>query len=132
MLTLRLSRAGTKKRPVYHLVAADKRARRDGRFVENLGYYIPNRDVLVLKQDRIDYWLSVGAQTTPVAKQLIRKARTKGNAEPIAKPAYSPPPVETVAPKAEAKAEEKPADAPAEAPAEDAKPAEGEASSDQA
>jgi len=129
MLTLRLSRAGTKKRPVYHLVAADKRSRRDGRFVENLGYYIPNRDVLVLKQDRIDYWLSVGAQTTDTAKQLIRKARTKGNVEPVAKPAYQPPKVEVVAPKAaEPKAEDKPAEP---APAEEAKP-EGDAPSEQA
>ena len=125
MLTLRLSRAGTKKRPVYHLVAADKRARRDGRFVENLGYFIPHRDVLVLKQDRIDHWLSVGAQTTATAKQLIRKARSNGNTEPVAKPAYTPPVVEAVAPKAE----EKPA---AEPVAEEAEPAAGEAAADQA
>lgn len=132
MLTLRLSRAGTKKRPVYHLVAADKRARRDGRFVENLGYFIPNRDVLVLKQDRIDYWLSVGAQTTATAKQLIRKARSKGNVEPVAKPTYEPPAVEAVVPKAEPKAEAKAEAAPEAPPAEEAKPAEGEAASESA
>jgi small subunit ribosomal protein S16 len=127
MLTLRLSRAGTKKRPVYHLVAADKRARRDGRFVENLGYFIPNRDVLVLKQDRIAYWLSVGAQTTSTAKQLIRKARSQGNVEPTAKPAYEPPVVKPVVPKVEVKAEApaKPAEVKAEeAKAPEAKPAE--------
>ncbi len=127
MLTLRLSRAGTKKRPVYHLVAADKRARRDGRFVENLGYFIPNRDVLVLKQDRIAYWLSVGAQTTPTAKQLIRKAKSQGNVEPTAKPAYEPPVVKPVVPKVEVKAEAeaKPAEVKAEeAKAPEAKPAE--------
>lgn len=117
MLTLRLSRAGTKKRPVYHLVAADKRARRDGRFVENLGYFIPNRDVLVLKQDRVDYWLSVGAQTTETALQVIKKARSKGNVEPLAKPKYDPPPAKPVElkkpePKVEAAV---PTEAPAEA-----------------
>ena len=52
MVTLRLARAGTKKRPVYHIVAADRRFGRDGRFVENLGYYIPARNVLVMKIGR--------------------------------------------------------------------------------
>ena len=92
MLTLRLARRGTKKRPVYHLVAADRRARRDGRFVENLGYYIPGRNVLVVKQDRVDYWLGVGAQTTETAHHLIRRAKKHGNLEPAAKPKYTPPP----------------------------------------
>lgn len=92
MLTLRLARRGTKKRPVYHLVAADRRARRDGRFVENLGYYIPGRNVLVVKQDRVDYWLGVGAQATETAHHLIRRARKHGNREPVAKPKYTPPP----------------------------------------
>jgi small subunit ribosomal protein S16 len=77
MLTLRLARAGTKKRPVYHLVATDSRSARDGRFVENLGYFIPNKDVIVLKQDRVDYWLSVGAETSEVAKHVIRTARKR-------------------------------------------------------
>ena len=129
MLTLRLSRAGTKKRPVYHLVAADQRARRDGRFVENLGYYIPAKEVLVLKQDRVDYWLSVGAQTSPTVKGLIKKAKSSGNVEPQAKPKYEAPPVETKAeaPKAEPKkAEAKKAEeaAPAEAKPAEAKPVE--------
>ena len=75
MLTLKLSRAGSKKRPVYHLVAKDSRTRRDGRFIENLGYYMPQRKVLVLKHDRIDYWLSQGATTSETAKNLIRKSR---------------------------------------------------------
>ena len=100
MLTLRLSRAGTKKRPVYHLVAADKRARRDGRFVENLGYFIPSRNVLVLKHDRINYWLSVGAATTEVARRLIKKSMIEGNTEPQAKPKYVAPAVKPIEVKA--------------------------------
>lgn len=92
MLMLRLARAGSKKRPVYHLVAADRRARRDGRFIENLGYYMPSRDILVLKQDRIAHWLSVGAQTTETAGALIKKARRHGNQEPVAKVRPAPPP----------------------------------------
>jgi small subunit ribosomal protein S16 len=58
-------------------VATDSRNRRDGRFVENLGYFIPAKDVIVLKQDRIDYWLSVGARLTDVAKHLVRTARKR-------------------------------------------------------
>lgn len=85
MLTLRLSRAGTKKRPVYHLIAADQRARRDGSFIENLGYYVPAKDVLVINQDRVDYWLSVGARTTETAGALIRKVKRTGNVLPTAK-----------------------------------------------
>lgn len=81
MLMLRLARAGSKKRPVYHLVAADRRARRDGRFIENLGYYVPSRDILVLRQDRIDHWLSVGAQATDTAGAIIKKARRKSGLE---------------------------------------------------
>lgn len=77
MLTLRLARAGAKKRPVYHLVATDNRKRRDGRFVENLGYFIPAKDVIVLKQDRVDYWISVGARVTSVASHLIRTAKNR-------------------------------------------------------
>ena len=75
MLTLRLSRAGTKKRPVYHLVATDSRSRRDGRFVESLGYFIPNKDVMVLNFERIEYWTRVGAVVSETAKNLIKKAK---------------------------------------------------------
>jgi small subunit ribosomal protein S16 len=92
MLTLRLARAGTKKRPVYHLVATDSRSRRDGRFIENLGYYIPSRNVLVLKHDRVEYWLSVGARSSETAGQIIAKSKRHGNVQPAAKPKYQAPP----------------------------------------
>ena len=138
MLTLRLARAGTKKRPVYHVVAADQRARRDGRFVENLGYYIPAKEVLVLKQDRVDYWVSVGARASATVKSLIKKAKKEGNTLPQAKPKYEAPPATKAEAKSEAKAEAKPeakaeakpeakAEAKPEAKAEDAKPAEAKA-----
>ena len=110
---LRLSRAGSKKRPVYHLVAADRRARRDGRFIENLGYYMPTRDILMLKLDRVEHWKSVGAQMTDTAAALIKRAAKHGNTAP--------------APKAKPAVEAKPAPeaaAPAPAPAAEAKPAE--------
>lgn len=109
MLTLRLSRVGTKKRPVYHLVATDSRARRDGRFVENLGYYVPNRQVLVLKQDRIEHWLARGAQVSETAKHLISRVRVKGNQVPEPKRKVAPPPPKkkSEAPKPETKVETK-------------------------
>ena len=75
MVTLRLARRGSKKRPVYHLVATDSRNKRDGRFIEQLGYFIPARDIMVLKHERIDYWLSVGAASSDTAKQLIQKSK---------------------------------------------------------
>lgn len=88
MLTLRLARAGTKKRPVYHLVATDSRSRRDGRFIENLGYFIPNKDVVVLKTDRVEYWTKCGAQISETAQQLIRTAKKRPTVvAPAKKPA---------------------------------------------
>jgi small subunit ribosomal protein S16 len=122
MMMLRLARMGSKKRPVYQLVAADRRARRDGRHVENLGYYVPATDVLVFKQDRVDYWLGQGAQPTGTADRLIRRARKEGNQEPKAKPKYVPPPAKPVEAK---KAEPTPAaEATPTPPPESAAPAE--------
>jgi small subunit ribosomal protein S16 len=106
MMMLRLARAGTKKRPVYHVVAADRRARRDGRFVEQLGYFVPARDILVVNHERIDYWIEKGAQPSETVDKLIKQAKKHGNTEPEAKAAYEPPPAEPVevkAPAAEAK-----------------------------
>lgn len=66
---IRLSRGGAKQRPFYRIVAADNRAPRDGRFIEKLGVFNPllpkeHADRLVIKEDRIKYWLSVGGQPT--------------------------------------------------------------------
>ena len=75
-VTLRLSRGGTKKRPFYRIVAADKRSPRDGRFIERLGTYDPMKpkdssNRLYLNIERVKYWLSVGALPTErVAKFL--------------------------------------------------------------
>jgi small subunit ribosomal protein S16 len=115
MMMLRLARAGTKKRPVYHVVAADRRSRRDGRYVEQLGYFEPQRDVLVVNQERVDYWLAQGAQPSETVGKLIRQVKIHGNTELATKPAYEPPPVEAAPAK------------PAEAEAAPAKPAEAEA-----
>lgn len=76
---IRLRRDGAKKRPFYHVVAADGRRARNGRFIEELGYYNPivaaDADpIVVLKEDRIRYWLSVGASPSDTAAALLRKA----------------------------------------------------------
>lgn len=75
MVKIRMSRGGSKKRPVYHMVVQDVRARRDGRYIECLGYYIPGREVMVLDTDRVTHWVGNGAQLTPTAKRLVAKHR---------------------------------------------------------
>ena len=76
MLKLRLSRGGTKKRPVYKVVVADSRFARDGRFIEKVGFFNPllpkeKKERLSLEAERIKYWLGQGAQpTTRVARIL--------------------------------------------------------------
>lgn len=77
MVRLRLTRMGAKKKPFYRVVAADSRAPRDGRFIEQLGYYDPMKTpkVLNLDLDRVDHWLSVGAQPSDTVNDLIKKAR---------------------------------------------------------
>lgn len=68
---------GTKHAPFYRLVAADSRSPRDGRFIETVGTYDPMKKGVNydLKLDRVDYWLSCGAQPTETAASLIKKAR---------------------------------------------------------
>lgn len=78
MVRLRLTRMGAKKRPFYRVIAADARAPRDGRFIEQLGYYDPMTDPFTLKLDleRVDYWVGVGAQPSDTVARLITRART--------------------------------------------------------
>jgi len=72
---LRLRRMGKKKQPIYKMVAADSRSPRDGKFLEAVGFYNPltNPHTLELKEDRILYWLNVGAQPTHTVKSLLRQ-----------------------------------------------------------
>lgn len=78
MVKIRLTRLGAKKKPFYRVVAADSRSPRDGRFIEQLGYYDPMKDPfdLKLKLDRIEYWLSVGAQPTDTVNRLIERFKS--------------------------------------------------------
>jgi len=87
-LRIRLSRAGAKKRPFYRIVVADSRSPRDGRYIERLGTYNPmvakdNESRVILKQERISYWLSQGA------KPSDRVARFLGEANMITLPERS-------------------------------------------
>jgi small subunit ribosomal protein S16 len=82
MVRLRLARMGRKKKPHYRIVAADSRAPRDGRFIEQLGYYNPMNDPFDLKVDleRVEHWLSVGAKPSETVSHLIQRARTGAEA----------------------------------------------------
>jgi small subunit ribosomal protein S16 len=72
---IRLRRTGAKNAPRYRLVVADGRAKRDGRFIETLGYYDPTADPAVseINEERALYWLSVGATPSETAKRLLSK-----------------------------------------------------------
>lgn len=76
MVRIRLARGGKKKKPFYRIVAADSRAPRDGRFLEVLGYYNPVIEPKDLKinTERVDYWISVGAQMSQTVENLRKKA----------------------------------------------------------
>lgn len=79
MVTIRLSRGGAKKQPFYHVVATDSRARRDGRYIERLGYYNPvargDATELQLDIDRVDYWVGVGAQMSDRVAKIVKGYR---------------------------------------------------------
>ena len=78
MVVIRLSRGGSKSRPFFNIVVADKRVRRDGRFIERLGFYNPSakggEEGLRIAQDRLTYWKGVGAQASPTVDRLIKQA----------------------------------------------------------
>ncbi|MDR0588233.1 MAG: 30S ribosomal protein S16 [Burkholderiales bacterium] len=77
MVVIRLTRGGAKKRPFYHVVVADSRNRRDGRFIERVGFYNPvaneKDEALRLAMDRITYWKDRGAQPSETVAALIKK-----------------------------------------------------------
>jgi len=79
MVTIRLSRGGAKRRPFYHLVVTDSRNRRDGRYIERLGFFNPiatGKEVrLEVDLDRFDHWLAQGAQTSDRVASLIKAHR---------------------------------------------------------
>jgi small subunit ribosomal protein S16 len=79
MVSIRLSRAGAKKRPFYHLVVTDSRNRRDGRYIERVGYFNPvgkdHEENLRIDVERIDYWVGQGAQPSERVASLLKSHR---------------------------------------------------------
>ena len=129
MLKLRLSRGGTKKRPVYKVVVADSRFARDGRFIEKVGFFNPllpkdKKERVGLEAERIKYWLGQGAKPT------TRVARILGENELMQMPANGNNPNKAIPKKERNKKEEDKTEAPkaeaapaAEAPKAEAAPA---------
>ena len=115
MVKIRLARAGAKKRPFYHLVAADSRSPRDGRFIERLGFFNPiavgGEVRLRVNTERVDHWVAHGAQLTDRAAKLVGEAR----AQLSLVPEDGAPAAEAVPEEAEAVATDADADAEAEA-----------------
>jgi len=79
MVTIRLARGGAKKRPFYHIVVADQRNKRDGRYIERLGYFNPiavdAKDELRVDLPRVDYWVGQGAQPSDRVSKLLKGYR---------------------------------------------------------
>lgn len=84
MVSIRLSRSGAKKRPFYHLVVTDSRNRRDGRYIERVGYFNPvgkdHEENLRIDLDRVDYWIGQGAQPSDRVASLLKTHRNKAAA----------------------------------------------------
>ena len=143
-LKIRLSRGGAKKRPFYHLVIADSRSPRDGRFIERVGSYNPmvakdHAERLVLKEERIKYWMGVGALPTdrvarflstvgladaPVRHEQTKQPLPKAKAQERMKEAEEAKEAAAAAAKAEAEAPAPVEEAPAEEAAAEETPAE--------
>ena len=154
MLTIRLARAGVKKRPFFHIRVADSRKPRDGRFIEKVGYFNPiasGQEIrLEVDQERVDYWISQGAQLSDRLTTLLKRnaetpeqtekrhtlkeaKRLKKLSDKAALKVVEEAPVEEAAeapaeeaPVEEAPAEEAPAEEAPEAPAEEAPAEEAE------
>ena len=82
MVTIRLSRAGTTNQPFYHVVVADSRRARDGRFIERLGFYNPiaseGEEQVRLNDERIQYWLGQGAKASAAVRKLLNQRPATG------------------------------------------------------
>lgn len=88
MVTIRLARGGAKKRPFYHLVVADSRRARDGRYIERVGFFNPvargKEEKLRINRERIDFWMGQGAQASDRVAQLLKNAPVESAPEAAA------------------------------------------------
>ena len=80
MVKIRLARGGAKKKPYYRIVVQDIRAKRDGKFIERIGFYDPmvQENRFGIDSERAQYWLSVGAQPPDRVRKLMKKAEVPG------------------------------------------------------
>ncbi len=80
MVVIRLARGGAKKRPFYNIVATDSRNRRDGRFIERVGFYNPvasgNEKPIVINAERLAFWQGNGAKLSPTVERLVKQSAT--------------------------------------------------------
>ena len=88
MVSIRLSRGGAKKRPFYHIVVTDQRNRRDGRYIERLGFFNPiavdGKEQVRIDLPRVDYWIGQGAQPSDRVKSLLKGYRKNQGEESAA------------------------------------------------
>lgn len=81
MVTIRLSRGGAKKRPFFHIVVTDNRSRRDGRYIERIGFFNPmavaHEQTLKLDRERAEYWLAQGAKPSERVASLLKQAQAE-------------------------------------------------------
>ena len=84
MLTIRLARTGAKKRPFYHIVVTDSRNKRDGRYIERVGFFNPvavgGEEELRIDVDRIEQWVAKGAQLSDRVSKLVKQGKKKAAA----------------------------------------------------
>ena len=83
MLSIRLTRRVAKKKPFYRIIVTEKRSKRDGRFVESVGYYDPCRNPADIKinRERVNYWIERGAQPSETVRSLIKRSPEPASAE---------------------------------------------------
>ena len=95
MVVIRLARGGAKKRPFYNVVVTDSRSRRDGRFIERVGFYnpvaAPHEEGLRIAQERVAYWRANGAKLSDTVSMLVERAARGGNAQAAATEATAAP-----------------------------------------
>lgn len=92
-VSIRLRREGTTNSPYYKVVVADSRSPRDGKFIEIIGTYDPKKQGhnTTLKLDRIEHWISKGAQASDTVRSLVKKNRNLAASAPVAAPAEAVP-----------------------------------------
>jgi len=85
LLSIKLTRMGAKKKPFYRIVVAEKRSKRDGRYIESVGHHDPRDEAnFKLDRERLKYWIERGAQPTDTVRSLMKRAVKTAPAEPAA------------------------------------------------